>query len=118
MIVNAFIADTSLMAEMLVMVIWIASQLYALNVMGKWTCLYRWNICVLPQKINASHKQENSVKRIGRSPMEFFLLEKIENELQKLYAMLDRTNDKAERQSILQAIQSRNLQVSRLFPCE
>jgi hypothetical protein len=50
--------------------------------------------------------------------LEFYLIDRIENELQKLYAMLDHNYDKDERQSILHAIQSRNLQVSRFAPCE
>ena len=50
--------------------------------------------------------------------MEFYLIDRIEYELQNLYDMLDHSSDKEERQSILQAIQSRNLLVSRFAPCE
>jgi hypothetical protein len=50
--------------------------------------------------------------------VELFLINKIENELEKLYAMLDRNNDLRKRQNILHAIQIRNLRISRLMPCE
>lgn len=50
--------------------------------------------------------------------MELAYIEKNEQELQELYALLDHNNDSEERQNIQQAIQTRNLKLTRLMPCE
>ncbi len=50
--------------------------------------------------------------------IELFFIEQLESELQVLYAKLNRTTDKEERERIQQAIQACNLRLVRLMPNE
>jgi hypothetical protein len=49
--------------------------------------------------------------------LEFYLIEQLERELSLLYAQLDKASE-AEKQSIQQRIQDRNLRLFRLLPNE
>ncbi len=50
--------------------------------------------------------------------MELAFIEGIEREVQVLYTMLEKYTDIEDQQVIMQAIQERNLMLSRLMPCE
>ena len=52
--------------------------------------------------------------------MEYSVMERLQIELDELYTALGdtRINDQETRNSLLQQIQTRNLQLSRLIPCE
>jgi len=48
----------------------------------------------------------------------FEQIERIERELQQLYGLLEHNGDSEERELIQKEIQGKNLQISRLMPCE
>lgn len=50
--------------------------------------------------------------------LEQFVIEQLESELQELYSKLEHTSDIEEKKRIQQAIQQRNLRLTRLMPNE